>query len=139
MIKKSVITICSSQSHDPEGKIEVTTVGEFIKNESGYKAVYEETEISGMEGTTTTVKINDNVVTLIREGTTSTTMEFKKNSSSVVLYNTPYGMMEFKVTTKQIKIDIDENGGDIFIEYSLGIEGQEPLNTKLSLNVKVHN
>lgn len=139
MTNKAVITICSSQSHDPEGKIEVTTVGQFTNNEGTYEAVYEETEISGMEGTTTTVRIDVDTVTLIREGTTSTTMEFKKNNSSVVLYNTPYGMMEFKVTTKQLQIEVDENGGDIFIDYSLGVAGQETLHTKLSLSVKVNN
>ena len=139
MMKKAVITICSNQSNDPGEKIEVTTVGKFTNNDGLYEAVYEETEISGMEGTTTTVRINNDTVTLIREGTTSTTMEFKKNNSSVVLYNTPYGMMEFKVTTKQLKINVDECGGDILIEYSLGVAGQDPLNTKLSLSVKVHN
>lgn len=139
MIKKSVITICSSQSNDPNDKIEVSTVGQFIMKDGLYEAIYEETEISGMEGTTTTVRIKDDIVTLVREGTTSTTMEFKKNNNSVVLYNTPYGMMEFKLTTKQLESSIDENGGDIFIDYGLGIAGQDTLHTKLSLNIKVHS
>lgn len=138
MSKKAVISIASSQMHDPKEMIEVVTVGEFIANKDSYEAKYEETEISGMDGTTTTLKIKEDTVILIREGSTSTTMEFKKNNNNVVLYNTPYGMLELKTATKDLKIDIDENGGAVFIDYNLIMNGQKPLNTKLKLDIKVH-
>ena len=33
--------------------------------------------------------------------------------------------------TKKLKIDIDENGGEIYSKYVLGFEGQEGITTEL--------
>lgn len=136
MKKKAVITIASQQIADDNDVIEVVTPGEFLIKDNGYEAVYDETEISGMDGTTTKILISDNSLILEREGTTSTKMNFKKNNSSVSLYNTPYGMLELKINTKELKIDVDENGGEVFINYNLSVSGQKPQSTNLKINIK---
>ena len=66
----------------------------FIKKIIAYYAVYEETEISGMKGTTTTLKIDEENFTLIRTGTTNTEMKFKKYARDLTLYNTPHGALD---------------------------------------------
>ena len=77
MEKKAIISIVSNASMEDGDVIEVVSPGKYIKMDSGYKAVYEETEISGMEGTTTILTIKDKEVLLEREGTTSTKMLLK--------------------------------------------------------------
>ncbi|MBK1811450.1 DUF1934 domain-containing protein [Clostridium sp. YIM B02505] len=140
MKKKAIISIASNQvPADKEDLIEVVTPGEFLIKEDGYEAVYDETEISGMEGTKTKISITSNELILEREGTTATKMNFQKDSSSVSLYNTPYGMLELKIDTKELKIDIDEYGGDVFIDYDLSVSGQESNNTQLKINIKTKN
>ncbi|MPQ43015.1 DUF1934 domain-containing protein [Clostridium tarantellae] len=136
--KKAIISVSSIQMSGSEEKIEVVSVGEFYKTDDGYKAIYEESEISGMEGTTTKLDIKENSIILNREGTTSTTMEFKNNKDAIVLYNTPYGMLELKTITKKVDIDINEDGGKIDLEYLMIVANQEPLNTNLSIDIKVH-
>ena len=111
--------------------------GSFEKIEDGFKATYEETEISGMEGTTTILTIKENQVILEREGTTSTKMIFKEDEDSIVLYNTPYGMLEIAISTNNLDVKIDEDGGKLDIEYEMSVYGQPPFNTKLSLSIKV--
>ena len=78
MEKKAIISIVSNASMEDGDVIEVVSPGKYIKMDSGYKAVYEETEISGMEGTTTILTIKDKEVLLEREGTTSTKMLFNE-------------------------------------------------------------
>ena len=78
MEKSAVISIRSFSDLDKDEVIEVVTPGKFHLGESEFKAVYEESEISGMDGTTTTLVIKDDVLVLEREGSTSTRMEFKK-------------------------------------------------------------
>ena len=117
--------------------IEVVSPGSFEKIEDGFKATYEETEISGMEGTTTILTIKENQVILEREGTTSTKMIFKEDEDSIVLYNTPYGMLEIAISTNNLDVKIDEDGGKLDIEYEMSVYGQPPFNTKLSLSIKV--
>lgn len=139
MTKKAIISICSTQDIGEKEKIEVVTVGEFSINGDEFIATYDETEISGMEGTKTTLKIKGNKVVLHREGTTSTKMEFQKNNTQVALYNTPYGMLELKTSTKELDLDVDEKGGNISIKYHLIAGGQEPIKTNLDMKIKVED
>ncbi|MCH1963842.1 DUF1934 domain-containing protein [Clostridium perfringens] len=139
MSKKAIISIRSTQDIGEKEKIEVVTVGEFSINGDEFIATYDETEISGMEGTKTTLKIKGDKVVLHREGTTSTKMEFQKNNTQVALYNTPYGMLELKTSTKELDLDVNEKGGNISIKYHLIAGGQEPIKTNLDMKIKVED
>lgn len=135
MKKKALISIISNQNYDEEEVIEVVTPGEFHINENDYEAIYEETEISGMEGTTTRVRIFGDEISLEREGTTTTKMDFKKNNNYITLYNTPYGMLELKINTKDLKVEMNDQGGEVHINYDLSISGQPPQETHLKIKI----
>ena len=139
MSKKAIISICSTQDIGEKEKIEVVTVGEFSINGDEFIATYDETEISVMEVTKTTLKIKGDKVVLHREGTTSTKMEFQKDNTQVALYNTPYGMLELKTSTKELDLDVNEKGGNISIKYHLIAGGQEPIKTNLDMKIKVED
>ena len=139
MKKNAIISVVSKQfdSEDDDDVIEVVTPGKFYKEEDSYYAVYEETEISGMKGTTTTLRIDEEQVTLVRTGTTNTEMKFKKNVRDLTLYNTPHGALNLTVDTKQLKLSVDDNGGDVFIDYDMIVGNQQILSTTLQINIKV--
>lgn len=138
MKKKAVISVTSRQIKDDDNDaIEVVTPGDFYKKGNTYYAIYKETEISGMQGTTTTLKIYDNKLSLIRMGSTTTKMEFDENKKGISMYSTPYGTIELIIDTIKIKTDVDENGGNILINYNMSLAGQKPQYTKLMINVKV--
>lgn len=137
MKKKAIISIVSNQDKDNDA-VEVVTPGDFYKKDDSYYAVYKETEISGMEGTTTTLKIETEKLSLIRMGTTSTKMEFEKNSEKHALYNTPYGTLEIKIDTKVLDISVDENGGNVFIQYLMSLSGQKSQDTTLKISIKTN-
>jgi uncharacterized beta-barrel protein YwiB (DUF1934 family) len=136
MRKKAIITVVSKQTDSDESAIEVVTPGEFYKEDDSYFAIYDETEISGMEGTKTTLKISPSNFLLTRVGTTNAEMKFKKDSKEITMYDTPYGMLELKLETKDLKIDLNDQGGEVEINYNLGISGQKPQNTVLKVNIK---
>ena len=138
MKKNAIISVISKQcdSEDDDDIIEVVTPGEFYKEGSHYYAVYEETEISGMKGTTTTLKIGEEKVTLIRTGTTNTKMKFKKYERDLTLYNTPHGALNLTVDTRNLKMNMGNDGGDIFIDYDMIIGNQQTLSTILEINIK---
>ncbi|WP_411169017.1 DUF1934 domain-containing protein [Clostridium sp. MB05] len=138
MNKNAVISLKSFNELDTEDVIEVVTPGEFFVTEDGFKAVYEETEISGMEGTTTILTMLDDVLILEREGSTSAKMDFKKGETSISLYNTPYGVLDLQIHTEDLDIAIDKNGGNIVAKYSLELAGQPPITTKLAVNIKAN-
>ncbi|MDU5260880.1 MAG: DUF1934 domain-containing protein [Clostridium celatum] len=138
MEKRAIISVKSSSNLDPNEVIEVVTPGKFIIEENGFKAIYEESEISGMEGTTTTLNIQDNIMVLERVGSTTTNMEFKEGTMAVSLYNTPYGVLNLNVDTEKLNINVNENGGEIYSKYILGLEGQEGITTELNIKIKVN-
>ena len=69
-------------------------------------------------------------------GTTATTMNFEKNTKSMSLYNTPYGMLELEIETKELEINVEDNGGEITLKYSLSITGQTPQQTLLKIKIE---
>lgn len=138
MNKKAVITVDSAIFNEEEDTISVVTPGDFYETEYGYKVQYDETKISGMEGTKTTILIRKDSFDLIREGTTETKMEFENNKTTTSLYKTPYGVMDIRIDTRKLKINVDEKGGNINTEYILEIGGQPALKTNLSIDIKVN-
>ncbi|AVQ37642.1 TPA: DUF1934 domain-containing protein [Clostridium botulinum] len=137
MKKKALIHVLSSvpETKEKNDSIEVVTPGNFYKKDRNYYAVYEETAISGMEGTTTTLKISEKNFSLIRMGSTSTKMDFALNKKNMSMYSTPYGTLEININTKKLDINIDDNGGSIYIDYIMSVAGQKPQNTILNINI----
>ncbi|MGL5649050.1 MAG: DUF1934 domain-containing protein [Clostridium sp.] len=136
MEKNAIIKIISNATMENDELIEVLTQGKYKLEDNIYKAVYSETELSGMKGTETSLVIEDDIVTLERVGSTSTKMVFKKNEITVALYNTPYGMLELEILTKNLEKEVNENGGNVLIEYEMRVIGQEPFQTKINLQIE---
>ena len=136
MGKKAIVNVISSSSLENEDKIEIVSPGEYIKLEDGYKVIYVETELSGMDGTTTTITIRDKEVILEREGTIETKMYFDEDNPNVSLYSTPYGIIEITISTDSLFVDANENGAKVEIEYDMSVGGQESISTSLVLVVK---
>ncbi len=136
MNKKAVISISSMQAGDKD-PISVVTPGNFYIKDGTFYARYEETEISGMEGTTTTLKIKSDELVLMRKGTTNAKMQFSKDKKSVSMYDTPYGTLQIETYTIDIKIDVDENGGKACVTYNMDISGQKVPTTSLEIDIKV--
>ena len=83
-MKNAVITVQSRVSVEDE-LIEVVTIGKLYITSNSYRVEYDETELSGMEGTKTTMLIKDNYFKLSRVGTTETNMEFELHNESILI------------------------------------------------------
>ncbi|MGL5616894.1 MAG: DUF1934 domain-containing protein [Sarcina sp.] len=137
MENNAVIKVSSVQLSNDNEQIEVISNGIFKAIEDGYEVSYEETEISGMEGTVTKITVTEDKVILERIGTTESLIEFKIDSNHVSLYNTPYGMLELLTKTKVLDIDVTEKGGVVKIDYEMSVAGQKPINTNLNLAITI--
>ena len=100
--------------------------------------VYDESEISGMEGTTTTLKIIDEKVHLRRLGNNSSLMEFEKGKRYRSQYKTPYGNMMMEMLTTNVNIFINENPFeiDIKIDYEILIKNMFEGKNSMRITVK---
>lgn len=123
MIKNVIISIKGSQiTEDDEQNIEFITEGKFYKKGEHYYITYKESEVTGMEGTTTTLKVADGVVTLMRFGAVNSQFVFQKQQRHVSYYETPYGTLSIGVFTHKMNVDIDDHGGEINVDYQLEMD-----------------
>ena len=133
-MEENVLVTIDGKQRDAEGdenRIELFTVGRYY-NKNGVRYVtYDETEVSGMEGSVTVLKIYPQHVALLRMGNFRQKQEFILGRKSQSLYATPYGNMNMAVTTAELAIDITrEAGGDepllmrITVKYDLEIDGR---------------
>ncbi len=119
-----------------ENVIELTTEGKLYEKEHATYLVYDETEVSGMDGSTTTVKLARDKVSMKRFGTSNSEMVFEKGKRYVANYMTPYGNFDMEVLTMNMEYNInDANKGNVFIEYHMSLQGL--VESKNTLNIKI--
>lgn len=78
-----------------------------------------------MEGTTTTLKVEDDKVTLIRHGTVTSTFVFEEGKENISHYATEYGVFTVGVRAESISTSMDEHGGVVAVSYSLDMFEKE--------------
>ncbi|SHK40860.1 Uncharacterized beta-barrel protein YwiB, DUF1934 family [Hathewaya proteolytica DSM 3090] len=139
MKKNAVISVVSKQQNDDEDVITVVTPGKYYNRNDKYYAVYEESELSGMEGTTTTLKIEDDMFTLLRSGTVNTKMIFKNKEKNHLLYVTSHGSLGLTMEVKSVHININDMGGDISAKYDLEITPGNVLPTEIKININTED
>lgn len=135
MNKKAIISVVSKQKGSADDMMEVVTPGKFYKKNGKYYIVYEETELSGMEGTITTLKVEQNEFTMIRNGAINSKMYFKKNNTDHILYSTPQGSLSFSMDILKVNINLNECGGEIYANYILNLGEGEKISTELNIKV----
>ena len=102
--------------------IELVTDGTMEFVDGGWDVSYEETELTGMAGVTTTFRVEPGKVTLRRTGKLRSEMVFQEGMRHESLYQLDFGALLMAVTAKQVYFDIVPDGGVIDIVYSIEIE-----------------
>ncbi|MBR2453328.1 MAG: DUF1934 domain-containing protein [Clostridia bacterium] len=128
-------TLQSAEGEEETNEIELQTKGKFAKRNGKFYIVYEESELTGFENTTTTIKVEENSVSMIRHGKYNTKMEFRLGEKSLCNYQTPYGAIPVGVNPVLIENNLGADGGDIKLEYILDIDNCDYLVNKLNLTV----
>ena len=90
--------------------------------EDGMVLSYEETALTGMEGTTTRFQIQGPRVILTRSGAVNSQMVFEAGRQHTSLYETPFGELSVDIQTSVLKHNLTERGGLMEIKYSIAVE-----------------
>lgn len=111
----------SYQDQEPD-VIELTTEGTMELRDGGWDICYEETELTGMAGVTTTFRVEPDRVILTRTGKLHSQMVFQKDVPHESLYQMEFGTLLITVCAKHLFFDIVPDGGVIDLVYSIDIE-----------------
>ena len=124
-----------------EETIEFMTEGKAYKKGDATYLVYEESEMSGMAGVRTTLRIGgDGSIKMKRFGNgvmLDTVMEFHQGKRFNSLYETPYGAFEMEVLTNSVVNDLEpeEITGNLFIDYEIALKGLSESRSLLNIEV----
>ncbi len=124
MKKDVVLAIRGSQKYEDQEPevIELVTEGTMEFRDGGWDISYEESELTGLAGVTTTFRVESDKVILIREGKLSSRMIFQPGVPHDSLYQMEFGALLMTVECKFLFCDILPEGGSIDLTYSIAIE-----------------
>ena len=124
MKQEVVLSIRGSQHYadtDPE-TIELVTEGTMEFRDGGWDICYEESALTGLEGVTTTFRIEPGKVILTRTGKLNSQMVFQQGVSHDSLYQMEFGALMITVQATHVFFDIVPDGGVIDLVYTIDIE-----------------
>lgn len=139
--QKAIIQIATTQVNNlsnEEETIELITEGDFYEEEGSFRLVYDETEISGLKGTTTTLNVQGEKVVMSRSGNASSIMEFEKGKRHKTVYDTEFGSMYMEMSTTKVDVSLkkDPLSIDIRIDYDIIVKNMFEGKNRMHIKVK---
>ena len=134
-----IISIKGMQSYEDaeDETIELVTEGRLEEDGSdGFTLSYQESELTGLEGTLTTFQIEKDRITLMRMGEVNSQMVFEEGRRHLSMYDTPYGALSIGISTRRMRSDLRRDGGDIEIDYAIEIDHAVAGQNLFQINVR---
>ena len=127
MKKEVTLAIEGRQTYEDQAPeiIELVTDGTMEFRNGGWDISYEESELTGLAGVTTTFRVEPDKVTLTRKGALNSQMIFQKDVVHESLYQMPFGALMLSVKATSVFFDILPEGGVIDLSYNIEIENTQ--------------
>lgn len=126
------------EQDDDVSNIELMTRGSFVRKGGSFYITYAETETTGYEGCTTTVKVaeDESRVSMLRFGPAASQLLIERGRRHLCHYETGYGSMTMGVTADEIESHLNDKGGTVKFSYLLDADNAEMV-SKSSLEISV--
>ena len=137
-MRDAIISITGIQrdGSNQQEAVELVTAGKYGFADGESRFTYEESGLTGLEGTRTTFTIGPLGVVLRREGNLNTEMTFREGKKDFFLYETPYGSATMGVDTRRIKTRLDEHGGTMELDYQIDFNHTPMGYNQFKINVR---
>ena len=125
------------ESTDEQEPTEMLIEGRLIEGESRIELIYEESELSGMEGSVTSVgfdRATPGLISMMRSGTVRTALIFEENKRHICIYRTPFS--DFEVCCLALRVEnrlLSE--GVIDLDYLIEIHGAQAERCRMTLSI----
>ncbi len=117
--------------------MELVTEGILYRKDDAWFLRYKESEATGLEGTTTTIRVDDpGTVSLIRTGSTHMRVTFVEGRRHVTRMELPYGVLDVDIYTNAVRAGLSDRGGEVHLGYSVELNSREPTNARLDVTFR---
>ena len=133
-----MLSICGRQNYiDQEPEIvELVTDGTLENKGNGWEICYKESDLTGMEGVSTSFLVESEKITLTRTGNLTSQMVFKVGIPHESLYNMGFGVLMITVNATKIRHELSAEGGWVDLSYGISIEQSAAGNIDYRLEIK---
>lgn len=142
-MKDVIITITATQSteHDADTDTlaEFTTVGRFSHERGSGTISYLESELTGMEGTYTSIHYTRDGARMERTGNLVSTMEFVPGVRNTFAYDTPYGSATVGLETLEYIHWLGDDGGTLDIVYVVDFDHAMVGVNRMHIEIRLQN
>ena len=124
----------------PEAEVEhteTTVEGRYHDSGDRISIGYKETELSGMEGSSTSVSFQKSapaIVSMLRDGSVKTALIFERGKRHLCVYQTQIMPFEVCVFTKRVDNRLDTEG-TLEMDYTVEIRGAQAERTRFQMRV----
>ena len=124
MKKKIVLSLRGRQAYmDQEPDvIELVTEGTMEYEDGVWTIQYEESDLTGLAGVTTTFRVEKGKIVLNRTGKLNSEMVFREGVEHTSLYQMDFGALMITVCATRILAMLNDQGGMIDLVYNIEIE-----------------
>ena len=133
-----MLSLHSSQSYEEQDaeELELVTEGTMEFRDGGWDISYVESELTGLEGVTTTFRVEKEQLTLKRTGQLHSEMVFRLGYAHDSLYQMPFGAFLMRVETLSLFYDIVPEGGSIDLAYRVTIENTQTGTVEYHMDIR---
>lgn len=117
-------------------EIQLVTEGVLEQADDGWKLCYEESELTGLQGVSTTFILKEKEVTLSRTGKLNSQMVFREGVSHDSLYQMEFGALMLTVCATRVEANITPHGGVIDLRYRIAVEQNEAGTVEYHLDIE---
>ena len=120
-----MITLRGTQTcvNEEPQTVELMTRGTMTGRNGKFAISYVETELTGTPGVVSTfLVLNPHRVVLTRDGPIKSRMVFVEGVKDESIYDLGFGSLLLGISTRKIEVDLFDNGGRLFIDYSVEVE-----------------
>lgn len=127
--KKQALISISSGVHGEgdarEDAVHLITSGVFIKEgDEKYRLCYDEIMDESLPAQHVTLTFSEGTVSMDRDGEYRSNLVFARGARYEGQYTTPYGDMDMAVYCTKLSYLIDDEGGEMSLQYQLDLGGQ---------------
>ena len=130
------------ESLSPTGELpeptELIMEGRLITGKDRVELVWEESELTGMEGSVTSVgfqRSDEGLVSMMRTGPVRTALTFEEKKRHFCIYRTPFSSFEVCVYTRRVENALLREGR-LHLDYLMEIHGAQAERCRMTLTLR---
>ncbi len=127
----------TQKTPDDENTVTLMTKGMFQLKNGSYFITYKETEATGYDGSTTTVKVDSRgKVSMIRFGKTQSQLSIESGKRHICHYETGFGALSLGISGINIINTLEPTGGRLKFSYDVDINSNNVSSNTVDITIK---